>query len=108
VCSSDLVSGPPADDGTFSIMKNLPPIAKTAVETTVRKVVEATPVYDIHTHLYDPAFGGLLLWGVDELLTYHYLVAEVMRADPIPYDAFWKLPKKEQADLVWQRLFLDR
>jgi hypothetical protein len=89
-------------------MKNQPPITKAALEPTIRKIVEATPADDIHTHLYDPAFGGLLLWGVDELLTYHYLVAEVMRADAVPYDAFWKMPKTAQADLIWQRLFLDR
>ena len=34
----------------------------------VADIVETTPVFDIHTHLYDPAFGGLLLWGIDELL----------------------------------------
>ena len=33
---------------------------------------------DIHTHLYEAAFGELLLWGIDELLIYHYLVAEVV------------------------------
>ncbi|MEO8353430.1 MAG: glucuronate isomerase, partial [Chthoniobacteraceae bacterium] len=45
----------------------------------VHEIVEQTPVYDIHTHLYDPAFGELLLWGIDEMLTYHYLVAESFR-----------------------------
>ena len=44
---------------------------------------------DIHTHLYDPAMGKLLLWGIDELVTYHYLVAEVFRARPdLAYDKF--------------------
>ena len=28
----------------------------------------------------DPS--GLMLWGVDELVTYHYLVAEVFRVVP--------------------------
>src|SRR5256885_10480516 len=35
-----------------------------------------TPVIDIHTHLFAPAFGKIGLWGIDELLTYHYLEAE--------------------------------
>ena len=45
----------------------------------VEAIVASTPVFDIHTHLYDPAFGPLLLWGIDELLVYHYLVAEAFR-----------------------------
>ena len=64
---------------------------------------------DIHTHLFDPAMGSLLLWGIDELLTYHYLVAEVFRARPdMKYDEFWKWPKQKQADLIWHELFIKR
>ncbi|MBI5093717.1 MAG: glucuronate isomerase [Candidatus Hydrogenedentes bacterium] len=67
-----------------------------------------TPVTDLHTHLFAPAFGELLLWGVDELLTYHYLTAEVLRATSMPYDAFWRMSKREQADLTWRELFIER
>jgi len=73
----------------------------------VEEIVAATPVYDIHTHLYDPAFGGLLLRGIDELLVYHYLVAETFRYLDMPYDKFWALTKTQQADLIWQNLFID-
>ncbi|MEM9187137.1 MAG: glucuronate isomerase, partial [Planctomycetota bacterium] len=51
---------------------------------------------------------GLMLWGVDELLTYHYLVAEVLRAVPrseLPLDDFWAMPTPARADLIWDRLF---
>ncbi len=65
-----------------------------------------TPVVDVHTHLYDPAFKQLLLWGIDDLLVYHYLVAEVFRYLDMPYDKFWSLTKTAQADLVWDTLFL--
>jgi hypothetical protein len=57
----------------------------------------------------DPA--GLLLWGVDELLTYHYLVAEVYRIVPanvLPYEQFWKMSKRQQADHIWKHLFVER
>lgn len=74
----------------------------------VRQTVLQTPVVDIHTHLYDPALGGLLLWGIDDLLVYHYLVAEAFRFLDLPYDAFWRLSKTEQADLVWKVIFNDR
>ena len=74
----------------------------------VARVVARTPVTDIHTHLYARAFGPLLLWGIDELLTYHYLAAEVLRVSPIAYEEFWALDKRRQADLVWRELFLER
>lgn len=74
--------------------------------TKVEQVIAATPADDIHTHLYDPAFGKLLLWGIDDLLVYHYLIAEGFRYLDIPYTAFWKLNKSQQADLLWEQLFL--
>ena len=74
----------------------------------VRDVVATAPILDIHTHVYPPRFGKLLLWGIDELLTYHYLVAEVFSAAPLPYKRFWKMTKAEQADYVWKHLFVER
>jgi hypothetical protein len=72
----------------------------------VEEIVASTPVFDIHTHLYAPAFGELLLWGIDDLLVYHYLVAESFRQSDIPYEKFWALPKTGQAELIWDALFL--
>jgi len=88
---------------------------------TVRAALQATPIWDLHTHLYPPAFGatlggaggkddptGMMLWGIDELLTYHYLVAELFRAAPhdaLTFEQFWALTKSQQADLVWEHLF---
>jgi hypothetical protein len=54
----------------------------------VARAVAETPVTDIHTHLYPPGFGRLLLWGIDELLTYHYLVAETFRSAHISKTLF--------------------
>jgi len=73
----------------------------------VRKAVNAVRVTDIHTHLYDPAFGDLLVWGVDELLTYHYLIAEYFRYSTTSYADFRALPKQAQADAIWKTLFVD-
>src|SRR5581483_9363507 len=73
----------------------------------VEEIVATTPVYDIHTHLYQPEFGDLLLWGIDDLLVYHYLVAESFRYLELPYEKFWALSKVEQADLIWRELFLE-
>ena len=73
----------------------------------VLETVRQTPVFDMHTHIYPPSFGELLLWGVDELLTYHYLVAEFFRYSELPVERFNSLTKAEQAELIWKTLFLD-
>src|SRR5260370_41575845 len=78
----------------------------------------------MHPHLSPPGFGtpvtnatkktdpdGLMLWGIDELVTYHYLIAEVYRVVPpsrLPYERFWAMSKTEQADHIWKHLFLER
>jgi hypothetical protein len=72
----------------------------------VTDVVQRTPVIDMHTHLFAPEFRHLNLSGIDELLTYHYLVAEVFRSCSVPPEDFWRRPKTEQADLVWTTLFV--
>jgi hypothetical protein len=77
------------------------------VREAVSAAVSAQPVTDIHTHLFSPEFGELLLWGVDELLTYHYLIAETLRSSDVGYDAYWAMSQREQADLVWKALFIE-
>src|SRR5436309_6698099 len=72
----------------------------------VEGIVTSTLLHDVHTHLYDPAFRELLLWGIDDLLVYHYLVAEAFRYLDLPYDKFWSLSKTEQAELIWDALFI--
>lgn len=86
---------------------SLDPDRRDQVARQVEEAVLNTPVRDIHTHLYDPAFGDLLLWGIDDLLTYHYLVAEVFRYLDLPYEQFWRLSKTARAELIWEVLFLD-
>jgi len=83
------------------------PIPKAKLAEIVRDVVRRTPVRDIHTHLYDPAFGPLLLWGIDELLVYHYLIAESFRYFDFPYEKFWAASKAQQANWIWQKLFIE-
>lgn len=77
------------------------------LKATVENAVANAKITDIHTHLYAPAFGNLLLWGFDELVCYHYLVAETLRVVPLPYEKFWAMSRSEQADLIWQTLFIN-
>ena len=81
-------------------------VSRSPLAEQVESIVMSTPVTDMHTHLYDPAFKELLLWGIDDLLVYHYLVSEAFRYLDLPYDKFWSLSKTRQADLVWDALFL--
>ncbi len=93
------------------------------IRQVVGRAVQSQKILDMHTHLYPPGFGtpvanktgridptGLMLWGVDELITYHYLVAEVFRVVPateLPYETFWTWPKDRQADHIWRHLFVE-
>jgi hypothetical protein len=79
----------------------------TELRAQVELIVNSTLVTDVHTHLFPPEFNALCLYGIDELLTYHYLTAETFRSARISYDDFWRLPKTGQADLVWRTLFVD-
>lgn len=73
----------------------------------VEEVINTSSVIDIHTHLFPVEFGKMNLSGIDELLTYHYLVAETFRSTEISPEGFWQLNKIQQADLVWQTLFVE-
>lgn len=78
------------------------------IRPTVHRVIAETPVFDLHTHLYSVPFGDLLLWGPDELITYHYLIAEVCRTDrSVTPEQFFAMPKTAQAEHIWQKLFLE-
>ncbi len=74
----------------------------------VDEAIAATPVTDLHTHLYAPQFGELNLWGIDELLNYHYLIAELFRSSSVKPDEFWQLNRTAQSDLIWRTLFVEQ
>lgn len=76
------------------------------VRTLTRRIVGEMRVTDMHTHLFPPQFEELNSWGIDDLLTYHYLVAEAIRSGQFRPDEFQSMPKTAQADLVWQTLFV--
>lgn len=74
---------------------------------TVSDVLDSTPFIDVHTHLFGAAFGTLGLWGIDHLLTYHYLEAELFRFSDVQPEHYWKLSTPQRADLVWKTLFVE-
>lgn len=82
------------------------PLTEEQIPIAVKDVLTATQFVDIHTHLYPPAFGKIGLWGIDELLTYHYLEAEFFRSSKTTPQQYWALSKRDQADAIWRTLFV--
>jgi len=79
------------------------------MEEIIRKIIDDTKIIDIHTHLFPSEHTHLCLYGIDSLLTYHYLISELFIVyDQISIDDFYKLSKKEQADIIWTQLFILR
>ncbi len=83
-----------------------PTLAADQVLSAVQEQLQATRIIDIHTHLFMPSLGKLGLWGIDELITYHYLEAEFFRYSPMQPAQYWQLSKREQADAIYRTLFL--
>lgn len=77
------------------------------IAPAVAEELKSTPFIDVHTHLFEPSLGKLGLWGIDELLTYHYLEAELFRFSPVTPEQYWAKSKQEQADLIWRTLFVE-
>ena len=82
-------------------------LTEAQIPLAVEDVLTATQFVDIHTHLYPPAFGKIGLWGIDELLTYHYLEAEFFRSSNTTPQQYWALSKREQAEAIWRTLFVE-
>jgi len=77
------------------------------IPAAVQEELQATPFIDVHTHLFMPSLGKLGLWGIDELITYHYLEAELFRSSDVSPEAYWRLSKREKADAIWKALFVE-
>ena len=62
------------------------------IAQAVSEAVANEKVIDLHTHLFPPSHGRLMLWGCDALLTYHYLVADyfISALNPPSPDEFYR------------------
>ena len=68
------------------------------IRPAVEAALGATKFIDLHTHLFMPSLGALGLWGIDNLVTYHYLEAELFRSSPVAPAEYWKLSTTAKAD----------
>ena len=82
-------------------------IEEAKILSVVQEELQATPIIDMHTHLFMPSLGELGLWGIDELVTYHYLEAELFRSASVSTGEYFALSKREKADLIWRTLFVE-
>ena len=73
----------------------------------VEEELKATPFIDIHTHLFQPSLGENGLWGIDNLITYHYLEAELFRSSRITPAEYFGLSRREKANAIWRALFVE-
>jgi len=80
---------------------------KEKLRNQVELAINKAPAIDIHTHVHPPEFKGLYLSGIDDLLTYHYLIAETFRSTDLTHACFWRMSKTERADFIWKTLFVD-
>jgi len=83
------------------------PLSWAEIPYAVEGALLQTPFIDIHTHLFMPSLGENGLWGIDNLITYHYLEAELFRSSPIAPDEYFRLSQREKADLIWRALFVE-
>src|ERR1019366_8997175 len=66
-------------------------LAASQISAAVEHELQAAQFIDIHTHLYMPSLGPVGLWGIDNLVTYHYLEAELFRSSTIQPAAYAQL-----------------
>ncbi len=74
----------------------------------IRRILIQTPITDIQTNLFDPAFTGLTRSGLDELLTVPELVGQTLRTQRFDPVQFSQADKSVQAATVWKTLFIDQ
>jgi hypothetical protein len=102
----DLMQPTTTEEPVF-VADSLSSLTAEQIRVTVEDELQNTPFIDIHTHLFMPSLGALGLWGIDDLITYHYLEAELFRFSKIKPSEYWLLSKRGQADLIWRSLFVE-
>jgi hypothetical protein len=86
---------------------NQPVTGSDEILRTVQSELAATRFIDVHTPLFMPSLGQLGLWGIDELITYHYLEAELFRSSSLKPQQYWEMSKTAKADAIWRALFVE-
>jgi hypothetical protein len=83
------------------------PLSSDEILAAVEDELKVTPFIDVHTHLFTPSLGDNGLWGIDNLITYHYLEAELFRFSRITPAEYFGLSRRAKADAIWRALFVE-
>lgn len=84
-------------------------ISSSNLESSIREIVNNCPIIDVHSHLFPSAHLELCLFGIDHLLTYHYLISELFIVwSQLSVSDFYQLSLENQANIVWEQLFIFR
>ena len=79
------------------------------MENIIENILNNCKVIDLHSHLFPHEHMELCLYGIDNLLTYHYLISELFIVwNGLSPEEFFKLDKVTQADIIWAELFIKR
>jgi len=71
-------------------------------------IINTTPIFDLHTHLFPPNHDNFFLSGFNNLLSYHYLIAELLTATDIDASTFYSYNDEKKASIIWNELFEKR
>ena len=78
------------------------------ISNKLLNIINSTPIFDLHTHLFPPKHEGYFLLGFKNLLNYHYLIAELLIAANIDASTFYSYNDEKKASLIWNELFEKR
>ena len=78
------------------------------ISNKLHNIINSTPIFDLHTHLFPPKHEGYFLLGFKNLLNYHYLIAELLTATNIDASTFYSYNDEKKASLIWNELFEKR
>ena len=78
------------------------------ISNKLLNIINSTPIFDLHTHLFPPKHEGFFLLGFKNLLNYHYLIAELLTATNIDASTFYSYNDEKKASLIWNELFEKR
>lgn len=76
------------------------------VGEAVQQEVDAAEAIDIHTHLFPTGYGSLMEYGIDAMLTYHWLEAQYLSTSTELPEDFKELSREERAERIWEGLFV--
>lgn len=79
------------------------------MEKVIKNILDNSQIIDLNSQLFPYEYQQLCLFGIDNLLTNRNIIIELFETyTGITQEEFNKLTKNNQADIVWQQLFILR